>query len=150
MNTIDLGKRIDSEEKIEDIIFNCNIILKENGFTTKIKNNRIYFFQKTVDVHNRFSSIITLINGIGEGVLVIEKDSTNYKIIVKQKFSLHGFVIILLFSMIVMFLSIFSEKRPDLQIILISIIIILPLSLIGIFKSYKRTKKIYKILDKKE
>ena len=141
----EIQKRFDSKE-VADIVLECDTILHSNGYTTKIKPNRIEFFQK-VKIVGEFTPLIALIKGISEGVLIFKKESGILKIKIKQKLLLHGFVTILVFAMLSFILTLIEDKGLEIKLILITGLIIIPLSLIGMIKNINRTRRVYKLLD---
>ena len=141
----EIQRSFDSKEEVADIVLKCDRILHSKGYRTNVKTNRIEFFQK-LKLHE-LTPLISLIQGIGEGVVIFKKEPGLLIIRIRQKLYLYGFLTILIFATLYFILTMIKKNGSDLHPFLITGLIVIPLSLIGMVQNMIRTNRVYKTLN---
>ena len=127
---------------VDEIINSIDNLLVENGFNTEKNSSEIIFLRKTDKRYNKFMPLLEVANGISEGKLTVQQ--VNGKVIINCQFKwfLHSFATILLTAAFFLIFYTFSDFNYAFDKLLIAVLIVFPLSIIGVFISLKHFKNL--------
>ncbi len=127
---------------VDEVVNSINNLLVENGFNTELHGAEIDFLRKTDKRHNKLMPLLEVAKGINQGKLIVLKENEKVIINCQFKWYLHSFATLLLTAAFFLIFYMFSDFNYALDKLLIAVLIVFPLSIIGVFVSKRHFRNI--------